>query len=176
MWFGESEKIIKRIFTDYRECAKKSHLCPILFFNEADAVLSKRISNGSGNTQQTENAIQNILLDELEYFSGIFMATTNLMNNLDKAFERRFLYKVEFSVPTEIQRTHIWQSKFSTLTKEDCSYLATNYEISGGQIDNVYRKGEINYILNNEAASLELLVRFCEEKVNHTQSYTQIGF
>lgn len=176
MWFGESEKIIKRIFNDYREYAKKSHLCPILFFNEADAVLSKRSSNGSGNTQQTENAIQNILLDELENFSGVFMATTNLMNNLDKAFERRFLYKVEFSVPTEIQRTHIWQSKFSTLTQEDCSYLATNYEISGGQIDNVYRKGEINYILNNEAANLELLVRFCEEEVNHTQSYSRIGF
>ena len=176
MWFGESEKIIKRIFTDYRDYAKKSTLCPILFFNEADAVLSKRSSNGSGNTQQTENAIQNILLDELENFSGIFMATTNLMNNLDKAFERRFLYKVEFSVPTETQRTAIWQSKFPTLQRDDCSYLAGNYELSGGQIDNVYRKSEINYILNNENVNLALLKRFCEEEVNHTQSYTQIGF
>jgi SpoVK/Ycf46/Vps4 family AAA+-type ATPase len=176
MWFGESEKIIKRIFNDYREYAKRCTIAPILFFNEADAVLSKRSSNSFSNTQQTENAIQNILLDELENFEGIFMATTNLMNNLDKAFERRFLYKVEFSVPTEVQRIAIWQSKFPTLLSEDCSYLAGNYELSGGQIDNVYRKSEINYILNNENVNLVLLKRFCEEEVNHTQSYTQIGF
>lgn len=176
MWFGESEKIIKRIFNDYREYAKNSHLCPILFFNEADAILSKRRSNDSGNTQQTENAIQNILLDELENFSGIFMATTNLMNNLDKAFERRFLYKVEFSLPTEMQRSAIWQSKFPTLQSDDCSFLACNYDLSGGQIDNVYRKSEINYILTNENVTLSMLKQFCEEEVNHTQSYTQIGF
>ena len=176
MWFGESEKIIKRIFTDYREYAKKSTLCPILFFNEADAVLSKRSSNDSGNTQQTENAIQNILLDELENFSGIFIATTNLMNNLDKAFERRFLYKVEFSVPTVTQRSAIWKNKFPTLLSDDCFYLAINYELSGGQIDNVYRKSEINYILNNDAVSLELLARFCEEEMNLRQSYSLIGF
>jgi len=176
MWFGESEKIIKRIFNDYREYAKRCSIAPILFFNEADAVLSKRSSNGANNTQQTENAIQNILLDELENFEGIFMATTNLMNNLDKAFERRFLYKVEFMVPTSYQRASIWQSKFSTLSFDACENLAYNYELSGGQIDNIYRKSEINYILNNEEVTLSMLTQFCEEEVNHTRSYPQIGF
>ena len=176
MWFGESEKIIKRIFNDYREYAKRCSIAPILFFNEADAVLSKRSSNGANNTQQTENAIQNILLDELENFEGIFMATTNLMNNLDKAFERRLLYKVEFMVPTSYQRAFIWQSKFSTLSFDACENLAYNYELSGGQIDNIYRKSEINYILTNEEVTLSLLMQFCEEEVNHSRSYTQIGF
>ncbi len=176
MWFGESEKIIKRIFNDYREYAKRCSIAPILFFNEADAVLSKRSSNGSNNTQQTENAIQNILLDELENFEGIFMATTNLMNNLDKAFERRFLYKVEFMVPTPYQRASIWQNKFTTLPFDTCESLAYNYELSGGQIDNIYRKSEINFILNNEEVTHSMLTQFCEEEVNHTRSYTQIGF
>jgi hypothetical protein len=176
MWFGESEKIIKRIFNEYREYAKRSTLAPILFFNEADAVLSKRISHSSSNTQQTENAIQNIILDELENFEGIFMATTNLMHNLDKAFERRFLYKVEFIVPSNLQRSSIWQSKFPALSSETCADLAENYKLSGGQIDNIYRKSEINFILHNKEVTHDLLIRFCEEEVNHTQNQVQIGF
>ncbi len=176
MWFGESEKIIKRIFNEYREYTKRCSLSPILFFNEADAVLSKRNSHNSSNTQQTENTIQNIILDELENFEGIFMATTNLIHNLDKAFDRRFLYKVEFTVPSNLQRSSIWQSKFPSLTFEACTDLAVNYELSGGQIDNIYRKSEINYILHNKEVTHDLLIRFCEEEVNHTQNQAQIGF
>ena len=47
-----------------------------------------------------ENAMQNILLQELENFQGILIAPTNLQGNLDKAFERRFLYKLKFTVPS----------------------------------------------------------------------------
>jgi SpoVK/Ycf46/Vps4 family AAA+-type ATPase len=96
MWFGESEKIIKRIFTDYKAYAKESERMPILLFNEADAIISKRKENSTSNVSQTENAIQNIILEELENFEGIFFATTNLAKNLDSAFERRFLFKIEF--------------------------------------------------------------------------------
>jgi SpoVK/Ycf46/Vps4 family AAA+-type ATPase len=109
MWFGESEKIIKRIFTDYKAFAKESKQTPILLFNEADAILSKRNAAGSSNVAQTENAIQNILLEEFENFEGILIATTNLASNLDTAFERRFLYKVQFQKPSVNIRAKIWK-------------------------------------------------------------------
>ncbi|MFN5910901.1 MAG: AAA family ATPase, partial [Bacteroidota bacterium] len=73
MWFGESEKIIKKVFTDYAEYCNHTSRTPILLFNEADAILGTRSSHGAGNTRQTENAIQNILLEELENFKGIFI-------------------------------------------------------------------------------------------------------
>jgi deoxyadenosine/deoxycytidine kinase len=78
MWFGESEKIVKKIFTDYKAYSKDTKTHPILFFNEADAIISKRKELRGSNVEQTENAIQNILLEELENFQGILIATTNL--------------------------------------------------------------------------------------------------
>ena len=89
-WFGESEKSIKKIFTSYKNACeieeKKGELMPILLFNEADALISKRKSDTSGNCAQTENAIQNIILEELESLKGIFIATTNLASNMDFRF------------------------------------------------------------------------------------------
>ena len=99
MWFGESEKLLKKIFTDYAEFKKEEKRCPILLFNEADAVIGKRKTSGSSSTADTENTIQNILLEELENFDGILFATTNLVENMDAAFERRFLFKVKFEKP-----------------------------------------------------------------------------
>jgi SpoVK/Ycf46/Vps4 family AAA+-type ATPase len=175
-WFGESEKMIKRVFNDYATYAKHSVKTPILLFNEADAILSTRSTSGNASTQQTENAIQNILLEELENFKGILMATTNLMSNLDKAFERRFLYKVEFSIPTIEHRVQIWQSKFPAINSADCEFLAQHVELSGGQIDNIYRKTEINDIIHNQPADLEVLVAYCEQEVNHSKKRGVIGF
>lgn len=96
MWFGESEKRIKEVFTKYERICKHSKIKPILLFNEADAVFGKRKEVGSSNIDQTENAIQNIILEEMEKLEGILIATTNLATNLDAAFERRFLFKVRF--------------------------------------------------------------------------------
>lgn len=88
MWYGESEKRIKKIFDTYRIYLKTCEIAPILLFNEADAIIGKRKEAGSGSIDQTENAIQNILLQEMENLEGIMNATTNLTQNLDKAFER----------------------------------------------------------------------------------------
>jgi AAA+ superfamily predicted ATPase len=104
------------------------------------------------------------------------MATTNLMSNLDKAFERRFLYKVEFSIPTIEHRVQIWQSKFPAINSADCEFLAQHVELSGGQIDNIYRKTEINDIIHNQPADLEVLVAYCEQEVNHSKKRGVIGF
>ena len=174
-WFGESEKLIKNIFTDYKEYAKKCDLTPILLFNEADAILSKRATKTDSATQKTENAIQNILLEELENFEGIFFATTNLVQNLDGAFDRRFLYKVEFTKPQLEQRIAIWESKIPDLTSDVYENLANQFEFSGGQIENIVRKCEINQVLYNSLPSFETIQSFCLSE-NSEQVKSGIGF
>jgi len=175
MWFGESEKVIKRIFTDYKSFAKDCERTPILLFNEADAIISKRRELGSSSVAQTENAIQNIILEELENFNGILIATTNLVNNLDSAFERRFLFKIQFQKPNTTIRAKIWKSKLPFLEIKDCNLLADKFDFSGGQIDNILRKNEIHEIIHGAKVSLENLMVFCSEETLGNNSM-KIGF
>ncbi|MBS1580252.1 MAG: AAA family ATPase [Bacteroidetes bacterium] len=177
MWFGESEKIIKRVFTGYKSYVKKCKQIPILFFNEADAIIGKRKEVGRSLVDQTENTIQNILLEEIENFEGILIATTNLANNLDAAFERRFLFKIEFQKPSIIAKSQIWKIKMPHLLIEDCELLASQFDFSGGQIDNILRKKEINEIIHGNKVDMKTLVEFCkEETLNNQFSKTPIGF
>ena len=175
MWFGESEKIVKRIFTDYKSFAKDCERVPILLFNEADAIISKRGDVGNSGVDQTENAMQNIILEEMENFEGILIATTNLANNFDKAFERRFLFKIHFQKPDVSIRSKIWKSKLPFLASEDCNILAGQFDFSGGQIDNVLRKNEIHEIIHGEKVTMENLVSFCSEETL-VSNRVKIGF
>lgn len=175
MWFGESEKVIKKIFTDYYDFAEECKSVPILLFNEADAILSKRKDSSSSSVAQTENAIQNIILQELEKFNGIFLATTNLVKNLDSAFERRFLFKIQFQKPNTTIRAKIWKSKLPFLEIEDCNLLADKFDFSGGQIDNILRKNEIHEIIHGEKVNLKNLMVFCSEETLGNNSM-KIGF
>lgn len=177
MWFGESEKIIKRIFTEYQQFAEECERTPILFLNEADAVISKRKDSSASNVAQTENAMQNILLEELENFKGILCATTNLISNLDLAFERRFLFKIELKNPEEMVKEKIWKSKLPKLKLSECKVLAQKYNFSGGQIENIVRKNEINEIINGHHVNFNSILEFCKteqfQKNNHRPA---IGF
>jgi hypothetical protein len=175
MWYGESEKIMKRIFTDYKSFAKDCKRMPILLFNEADAIFSTRRSLGNSNVDRTENAMQNILLEEMENFEGILIATTNLSQNFDTAFERRFLFKINFRKPDTSIRARIWKSKLPALTPEDCNLLAGRFDFSGGQIDNILRKNEISEIIHGKKVTLESLLAFCNEE-SLGSSRGMIGF
>lgn len=176
MWFGESEKLVKKIFRDYIELHKSLDLAPILLFNEADAILSSRKTNSQSSVSQTENAIQNILLEELENFKGIFIATTNLAENLDKAFDRRFLFKIKFNNPGITSRAAIWKIKMPTLTDSEATALAEAQTLSGGQIDNIIRKVEIQSLLNDEIPNIEQLLKFCDQEIILQNTTKSIGF
>lgn len=176
MWFGESEKIIKRIFTDYKTYAKDCEQMPILLFNEADAIISKRKENTNSNVAQTENAIQNIILEELENFEGIFFATTNLVKNMDSAFERRFLFKIEFNKPDTSVKAKIWKSKLPALSETNCEELAYCFDFSGGQIDNIVRKSEIHEIIHGTAVDFNNIMEFCKTELLSKNCGVKIGF
>lgn len=163
-WFGESEKLIKEVFENYRRLCGQSKLKPILFFNEADAVFSKRKDANSSNVAQTENAIQNIILEEMERLDGILIATTNMADNLDKAFERRFLFKIRFDKPSLEAKSSIWRDKLPTLQEAEANKLASRFDFSGGEIDNVVRKATMEEILQGTTPTLEHLITLCEEE------------
>ena len=178
-WVGESEKNLKALFERYREAVNRCEVAPILFFNEADAIIGKRKSGAEYAVDKMENTLQNILLQEMENLNGILIATTNLEGNLDSAFERRFLYKIKFETPDATVRAKIWQEMIKDLTEAEAGHLAKIFDFSGGQIENVARKYAISGILYGAGAKprLEQLVDYCksEQLANKTVAKS-VGF
>jgi len=176
-WVGESEKNLSRVFDEYRRCRKAYTLDPILLFNEADAILGKRTSVKS-SVDKSYNAMQNILLQELEDFEGIFMATTNLANQLDAAFDRRFLYKVSFSQPELTVRRKIVEQAFPGCQPGVLDSLVNQYPLTGGQIMNVKKKLTIQLLLQPILNKEEVLQQLVKEELTLSTSplKTQIGF
>ena len=175
-WVGDSEKNIKALFDDYRKKVKDCKLTPILLFNEADAIINRRQEMAERGVDKMENSIQNIILQEMEALDGILIATTNLEQNMDKAFERRFLYKIKFNKPTVEARQHIWQSMIPSLSADAASQLASRYDFSGGQIENIARHHAIDSILHgDEADDLQSLITHCDQE-RLEKKVRRIGF
>ena len=176
-WVGESEKNIRDVFTRYRRLCKSCEVMPILFFNEADAIINKRTENIEHSVDKMDNAMQNIILQEIENLDGILIATTNLTSNLDRAFERRFLYKVEFHKPTTDVKAQIWRSMLKDISTDDARQLASHFDFSGGQIENVARKRTVDYILSGKYASLPEIEEYCRaELLTNKNHHTPVGF
>ena len=176
-WVGESEKNIKAVFDRYREQSKKAKVAPILLFNEADAVIGKRKEGADRAVDKMENSIQNIILQEMETLDGIMIATTNLEQNMDKAFERRFLYKVKFNKPSVEARSHIWQSMIPVLSDKESLALAEKYDFSGGQIENIARHYAIDNVLHGDGENrLERLFAYSDSERFEKQVQRKIGF
>lgn len=179
-WYGESQKLVKGIFTDYKKLCDEEKRKPILLFNEADALLSSRHNihntNGSSDVAQTENAIQNIILEEMEKLDGILIATTNLTDNLDSAFARRFLFKIQFGQPTAEAKQSIWKNKLPWLSDDDCRQLATRHDFSGGEIDNIVRKVVMEEVLLGIRPTLSEIEELCRHEKIGEGNRCGIGF
>lgn len=176
-WFGQSERLIKEVFVSYRRLVDTEKITPILLFNEIDGVFGTRKTLGSSSVDQTENSIQNIILDSLDQFTGILFGTTNLTKNLDPAFERRFLYKIFFDKPESQTRSFIWRSKIPFLNDEECLKLSEKYDCSGGQIDNIQKKSVMKEILTGLKPTLSEIEEYCEEEfLRKKTQYRKIGF
>ena len=178
MWVGESEKNVKAIFDRYHRLVEGRKVVPILLFNEADAIFGTRIEGVQRSVDKMENAIQNIILQEMETLDGILIATTNLTVNLDKAFERRFLYKIKFEQPCLEAKQHIWQSMLPELSSDQAQELAESYDFSGGQIENITRKKAVDDILSgHEGVDMEALHNYCRSELIEKGSQTaHVGF
>lgn len=132
-YVGESEKKLGNIF----EQGTKSQ--SILFFDEADALFGKR-SEVKDAQDKYANASTAYLLQKIEEYEGIIILATNLLQNFDAAFCRRFKFIIEFPFPDEERRKEIWENVFPTEMPRhdiDYDYLAKEYTFSGSQIKNI---------------------------------------
>lgn len=152
-YYGESEKKIKQLFEYYEVKAGSPKSAPILCFNEADSIFQKRSEHDS-NSSQTENAVQTILLNELEVFKGILICTTNLPELFDAAFARRFLYRIDIGMPDAETRILLLQEFFPQLKKEDRIKLASNFNFSAANLLNFKRKQEIARIIHKRQTTI----------------------
>jgi AAA+ superfamily predicted ATPase len=118
--------------------------------------------------------MQNILLEQMEQFSGISIVTSNHAEKLDKAFERRFLYKVEFEKPTKETQFSLLSNAFQNISKDTINTILEDYSFTGGQIYNV-RKKYIMQCIIDDANMDELFIKLCKEEsvIKTTQ---KIGF
>jgi SpoVK/Ycf46/Vps4 family AAA+-type ATPase len=154
MYVGESEKNVRRIFDEFKELSKKAKVEPILLLNEADQFLSSRVEGTGSSADKMHNQMQNIFLEQIERFEGILIATTNLLENIDKAFSRRFNYKLEFKRPDREQRVRLWQlmlPESADYSEDfDIDKLAT-FDLSGGQINLVIKNTAYKVALRDES-------------------------
>ncbi len=145
MYVGESEKNVRKIFDDFKTLSEKAKVEPILLLNEADQFLSSRSEGHGSSADKMHNQMQNIFLEQIEKFEGILIATTNLLDNIDKAFSRRFNYKIEFKKPGKRQRLQMWQS----MLPENADY-EDGFEIEPLAMHDL-TGGQINLIIKNTA-------------------------
>ena len=138
MYIGESEKNVREIFDSYKDIKKKTKSEPILLLNEADQFLSNRVSGNTSSSDKMHNQMQNIFLEQIEKFDGILIATTNLLDSIDKAFSRRFNYKIEFQKPSKQQRILLWEKLIPKNLPLDDDFdviKLSSFELTGGQIE-----------------------------------------
>jgi SpoVK/Ycf46/Vps4 family AAA+-type ATPase len=139
MWVGETPK---NIVATFRKAAEQN---AVLFFDEADAIATRRSAGAVMRYDREANLTVNVLLRELESFNGIVIFATNLAANFDPAFERRIRTHVLFDMPGVEERERIWQLQIhpkKTPLAADVNFreLAERYEVSGGDIKNAVIK------------------------------------
>ncbi|MCM1251677.1 MAG: ATP-binding protein [Clostridium sp.] len=179
---GEGPKMVKAIF----RAAERDDA--VLFLDESDSLLSKRLTNVSDGSAQAINSMRSQLLISLESFKGIVIFATNLVVNYDRAFLSR-LINVEFTNPTAAERKKIWWNHLKTdkihiplAADVDINCLAESYELCGREIKNVVKNACVSAALKKqEIVEQEDFIIACEKaidertRVNSAKDQTKIG-
>lgn len=177
IYIGEGEINFRNLFQTYRYICAVSDLAPILFVDEGDSLLSKRITEVVRAADKDANSVQNVILEELNSLPGLVIVTTNLVGNMDEAMFRRFMIKAQFHLPDVETRAAIWRSKLPALTEQEAAVLASQFPFSGGLIDNVVSVATTDEILYEKTVSLNDLLAYCAaEVVGQQTERRKIGF
>jgi hypothetical protein len=165
-WVGDSEKNVKKLFNDFNDIVSQLENPPVLLFNEADQFLIKRLNHAESGVDNMLNCMQNLFLEAFENLRGVLIATTNMRENLDEAFSRRFNLKLNFTTPSAAERQKLWQlhlpKTIPGADKIDIKLLSNDFHLTGGQIKIIVRNACI------EAASCPVklitnkdLIKYC---------------
>ncbi len=181
MYVGESEKNVRKIFDTYRELSIQTKTEPILLLNEADQFLSSRSSGAGSSADQMHNQMQNIFLEQIEKFEGILIATTNLLENIDTAFSRRFNYKIEFKKPNLEQRKLLWTMMLPKNAEYENGFeieTLAKYNVTGGQISLIVKNTAYTVAVKEESVFTlnDFIVEIEKEKSGSFDSEKQLGF
>jgi AAA+ superfamily predicted ATPase len=135
-YIGETEKNLARVFD------QAEHKGWILFFDEADALFGKRSETRDAHDRYANQEVA-FLLQRIETFDGIAILASNLRDNVDSAFSRRFESVIFFPMPRPEERLRLWRQGFSAKARLDSGVdldkLAREHVLSGGAIMNVVR-------------------------------------
>ncbi|MBU8901180.1 MAG: ATP-binding protein [Victivallales bacterium] len=156
-YHGDGPKNVKALFA----AAEKEEA--VLFIDEADSLLSKRLTNVTQGSEQAINSMRSQLLINLELFHGVVIFSTNLVENYDKAFETRIRH-VEFTMPDEKARGMIWKKHLPELlpvTSEVCPFdLASRVDdVCGRDIKNAVINAAVEAALNKKTVSQKSLLK-----------------
>ncbi len=164
-YIGETEKNLAKIFD------KAAHKNWILFFDEADALFGQRTETQSSNDRHANQEVA-YLLQRIEDFSGIVILATNLKENIDEAFFRRFQSAAYFPMPDEKMRYKLWQKMLPEewLPQESEKLLqkASKYELSGGSIVNIIQTCAIRLYGNSTSM---LTTEILEQAIMKERAY-----
>jgi len=181
MYVGESEKNVRKIFETYVDIRDKTKSEPILLLNEADQFLSSRVTESTSGSDKMHNQMQNIFLEQIERFDGILIATTNLLESLDKAFSRRFNYKIEFVKPNREQRLELWTKLLPENIPLDTNFdveKISEVELTGGQIELIIKNTAYKVAVMDEPIFKmeDFQEQISKEQKSQFDSENKVGF
>jgi AAA+ superfamily predicted ATPase len=181
MYVGESEKNVRKLFDEYYMVSEKLKTKPVMLLNEADQFLSTRTTASFSSADKMHNQMQNIFLEQIEKFDGILIATTNLLETLDKAFSRRFDLKIEFKRPEYKERVKLWELKLPKNAKYEENFdieKLASYELTGAQIEVIIKNTALKVAMrkNSVFKVSDFIEEIKKEKMNAFDSEKEIGF
>ncbi|MEG2070602.1 MAG: ATP-binding protein, partial [Bacteroidales bacterium] len=171
-YIGETEKNLAKVFD------KAAHRNWILLFDEADALFGKRTENNNSNDRHANQEVA-YLLQRIEDFPGMVILTSNLKENIDEAFFRRFQSTLYFPMPDKELRVELWEKIFPKewLAENAGEYIqeAALHKLSGGSMINIIQHCAIK-IYQNEHAILtkEILSQAIEREKTKTGMLVKI--
>jgi len=164
-YVGETAKNIKAAFQKARETQA------LLFFDEADSILGRRLTNITQSTDHAVNVSRSVMLLELDHFSGVTVFATNLASNYDTAFIRRILGHIEMPLPDDDSRSRLWRYHIPDrlpvqLILADWDRLVSETEgLAGGDI--------LNIVVSAASAALDREGPTCRITLNDFQQAIQ---
>ncbi len=145
-YVGETSKNLNELF---RFALTKD---TVIFFDEADAFLSKRVTNMNNSTDVSVNQTRSVLLTLLNDYKGMVIFATNFISNYDQAFMRRIQYHVKLDLPNKELREKLWKRYIPQKMPVIMNYtdIAEKYDkISGSDISNAVLKAALKAAKNH---------------------------
>jgi ATP-dependent 26S proteasome regulatory subunit len=151
-YHGDGPKNVKKLF----QIAADANA--VLFIDEADSLLSKRLTNVTQGSEQAINSMRSQLLIQIEQFSGVVIFATNLASNYDSAFVTR-IKSIKFEKPNKDMRKKLWEIMLlpglPLDNNLDVEKLALIDDVCGRDIKNAVVKAAIQCAIDNEPCITE---------------------